>query len=119
MEFFLTPGSYSDTRALQLYPFDLPEGSQIIGDKAYNDYGMEDALHEAGLELAPLRKVNSKRPIPPWATYWRSFHRHAIETTGSLLERLLPHSIHAVTARGFEIKLAIFVLACSISCFPW
>jgi hypothetical protein len=119
VEFFLTPGSYSDTRVLLLYLFDLPEGARIMGDKAYNDYGMEDALHEAGLELAPLRKKNSKRAIPPWATYLRSYYRHAIETTGSLLERLLPHSIHAITARGFELKLATFILACSINCLPW
>jgi len=31
----------------------------------------------------------------------------------------LPHSIHAITSRGFELKLAIFVLACSINYLPW
>lgn len=41
-----------------------------------------------------------------------------VETTGSLIERLLPKSIHAVTARGFELKVALFVLACSIN-FLW
>jgi hypothetical protein len=34
-----------------------------------------------------------------------------IETTGSLLERRLPKSIHAVTAVGFELKVVLFVLA--------
>jgi len=32
-----------------------------------------------------------------------------------LIECLLPKHIHAVTARGFEIKVALFVLACSIN----
>jgi hypothetical protein len=32
-----------------------------------------------------------------------------VETAGSLLERLLPKSIHAVTAEGFELKVALFV----------
>ena len=41
-----------------------------------------------------------------------------IETTGSLIERLLPKSIYAVTAKGFELKVALFVLACSIN-FLW
>jgi hypothetical protein len=41
-----------------------------------------------------------------------------VETTGSLIERLLPKSIHAVTAKGFELKVALFVLACSIN-FLW
>jgi hypothetical protein len=32
-----------------------------------------------------------------------------------LVERLLPKSIHAVTPQGFELKVALFVLACSFS----
>jgi DDE family transposase len=47
VEFFLTPGSWSDTRALKLYHFDLPEGSLLTGDKAYNDYAFEDLLQVA------------------------------------------------------------------------
>jgi hypothetical protein len=31
------------------------------------------------------------------------------------VERLLPKSIHAITAEGFELKGALFVLACSFS----
>jgi len=42
----------------------------------------------------------------------------AVETTGSLIARLLPKSIHAVTAKGFELKVALFVFACSIN-FHW
>jgi hypothetical protein len=42
-------------------------------------------------------------------------HRKIIETTGSLVERPLPKSIHAVTPQGFELKVALFVLACSFS----
>lgn len=34
--------------------------------------------------------------------------RKIVETTGSLVERLLPKSIHAVTAKGFELKVALF-----------
>jgi len=114
VEFFLTPGGYSDTKALTLYQFDLPEGSKITGDRAYNDYDVEDALHEAGLHLIPLRKKNSKRPLPPWVFYLMSSYRHNIETTGSMIERILPKHIHAVTNAGFELKVALFVLACSI-----
>ena len=42
VEFFLTPASFSDTPSLKQYWLDLPEGSTITGDKAYNDYGVED-----------------------------------------------------------------------------
>jgi hypothetical protein len=115
VEFFLTAGSYSDTRALKLYLFDLPDGSQATGDKAYNDYEVEDLINAAGISFIPLRKKNSKRPLPPWVHYLRSSYRKIIETTGSLIEQLLPKHIHAVTPRGFELKVALFVLACSIN----
>jgi len=118
VEFFLEPGAFSDTSALGLYHFDLPEGSFVTGDKAYNDYTLEDLMREAGIELIPLRKKNSLRPVPAYMTYFQASIRKIIETTGSLIERLLPKSIHAVTAKGFEIKVALFVLAASIN-FLW
>jgi hypothetical protein len=90
VEFFLTPGSYSDTSAFKQYNFDLPEGSQLTGDKAYNDYEVEDLINEAGISFLPIRKKNSKRPLPPWVHYLRSSYRKLIETTGSLIEQLYP-----------------------------
>jgi hypothetical protein len=48
-------------------------------------------------------------------TYLLSCYRKVIETTGSLIEKLLPKHIHAVTARGFELKVALFVLATSFN----
>ena len=93
-------------------------GSWLTGDKAYNDYTVEDILHDAERELLPMRKKNSLRPLPPYFQYLQASVRKLVETTGSLIERLLPKSIHAVTARGFELKVALFVLACSIN-FLW
>jgi DDE family transposase len=118
VEFFLTPGAFSDTRALALYNFDLPAQSWVTGDRAYNDYTIEDVMREAGIELLPLRKKNSLRPVPAYMRYLQFAVRKIVETTGSLIERLLPKSIHAVTARGFELKVALFVLASSIN-FLW
>lgn len=117
VEFFLTPGSWSDTRALKMYRFDLPEDALITGDKAYNDYGLEDMMKVANLNLLPLRKSNSHRQLPSGLTYLLSCCRKIIETTGSLIERLLPKHIHAVTARGFELKVALFVIAASFNAF--
>jgi hypothetical protein len=118
VEFFLMPGSFSDTSALALYNFDLPKHAWITGDKAYNNYTIEDMMRAAGLELLPFRKKNSLRPVPPHMFYLQSTVRKIVETTGSLIERLLPKSIHAVTAKGFELKVALFVLAASIN-FLW
>ena len=47
VECFLTPGSSSDVRARQTFQFDVPEGSCIYADKAYNDYALEDVMREA------------------------------------------------------------------------
>jgi len=40
-----------------------------------------------------------------------------IESTDSLIEQLLPKHIHEVTPQGFELKIAIFVLAASFNFF--
>lgn len=116
VECFLLPGEASDTGALQWYQFDLPAGSTILGDKAFNVYWIEDDLHEVDIALCPLRKKNSKRMLPPWETYLRQLERKYIETTGSMLMQRFPKTIHAVTATGFELKIVLFLLAYSLDC---
>jgi hypothetical protein len=114
IEFVLTPGADSDAKVLKQLNLDLPDNAILTGDKAYNDYAYEDLLREVGLFLIPLRKVNSKRPLEPALTYLMATARKAIETTGSLIERLLPKHIHSVTAQGFELKLGCFIIACAL-----
>jgi len=115
IEFFLTPGSTSDVCGLFGFDFDLPEGATIIADKAYNLFWFEELLKEAGIRLLPIRKKNSKRPHLPWERGLQWLCRQQVETSGSLLDRKLPKSIHAVTADGFELKIVLFVLAFSLS----
>jgi len=76
---------------------------------------MVSNLAETAYPVKVGRAKNSKRPHPPWVHYLMASARKLIETTGSLIERLLPKHIHAVTARGFELKVALFVLACSFN----
>jgi hypothetical protein len=45
------------------------------------------------------------------------YYRKMIETAGSLIEQRLPKSIHAVTPQGFELKVVLFVVAYSLSCY--
>jgi hypothetical protein len=117
IECYLMPGSYSDVRVLKTFQLDLPEGSHIYADKAYNDYDLEDALIEAvHIQLCPIRKKHSKRTVPPYLAYVQHYYRKMIETVGSLIERIMPKTIHAVTSAGFELKVFLFVLAYSINC---
>lgn len=118
VELFLTPGAYGDVEALRDFAFDLPEGSLVYADKAYNDYQIEDLLQEVSpIALFPIRKKNSKRTLPSYVSFAQHYYRKRIETVGSMLERMLPKSIHAVTSEGFELKVALFVLASSCSCY--
>ena len=64
VECVLTPGSVSDVQVLKGYAYDLPPGSVVYADQAYNDYEIEDLLTEVEhVRLLPVRKKNSKRPL--------------------------------------------------------
>jgi hypothetical protein len=118
VECFLTPGGFGDVDALKYYAYELPDGSIIYADKAYNDYEIEDLLKAVDhIQLIPIRKKNSKRALPPYISFVQSYHRKRVETAGSLIEQLLPKSIHAVTSQGFELKVALFVIASSLNCY--
>ncbi len=116
VEFFLTPGSFADVKGLKVFPFALPEGSVVYADKAYTDYEVEDLLLEAEkIQLSAMRKRNSRRPVPAYVQFVQHYKRKIIETSGSLISQFLPKSIHAVTSKGFELKIMLFVLALSVN----
>ncbi len=116
VEFFLTPGSFADISGLNLFDFDLPPDSVIYADRAYNSNYLEDLLQEANqTSLQPMRKKGSIRPFPPYTRFLQYYFRKRIETSGSLIAQMLPKSIHAVTAAGFELKVVLFVIALSTS----
>ena len=116
VEFSLEAGSEADVTVFKGLDLDLPEGSTIFADKAYTDYDYEDLLEEAGLHLKAQRKKNSKRPLLAWEEFLGKPIRQYIETVFSRLASLFARKIHAVTPRGFELKIVCFLLAFSIQC---
>src|SRR4030095_15238492 len=73
VECFLTYGGFGDVDALKYYAYELPDGSIIFADKAYNDYEIEDLLQEVDhIQLIPMRKKNSKRVLPPSISFVQS-----------------------------------------------
>lgn len=114
VEFTLAPGAEDDLPLFKEFDLDLAEGATIYADKSYNDYGWEEFLQEAGIALKPLRKKNSKRAIEPWAQFFRQRVRKRIETSFSQTTQFFAKTIHAVTARGFELKVVLFILAFTI-----
>jgi len=116
VEFVLTPGSCSDIKAFKNFDMDLPEGSTVYADKAYNDYEEEDLLAEATeIELAPQRKKNSKRQYSLCKEYIVNKQRKIVETVFSQIAGLLPKKIHAVTEAGVIIKIMMFLCSVSLS----
>jgi hypothetical protein len=116
VEFALAAGSEADVTIFKELELDLPEGSIICADKAYTDYDYEDLLEEVGLHLKAQRKKNSKRQMPAWEEFLGKPIRQYIETVFSQLTSLFPKKLHAVTPRGFELKIVCFLLAFSIQC---
>jgi hypothetical protein len=72
---------------------------------------LEDILRDNGICLLAARKTNSKRQHNPSTKYLISVRRKCIETAFSDIDKLMPESIHAVTAEGFLIKIIAFIWA--------
>jgi len=114
--FYITPGCESDVKALEKYELPLPSGSILTADKAYNSYELEDLLKNLdGISLMPLRKKNQNRQYEPLVKKVVKSIRKIVETSISCIQGLFPKAIVARTARGFELKLMMFLLAKSCS----
>ena len=80
----------------------------------FNEYFTEDTLVDAcKINLCPIRKKNATRPDSASVRYLQAVDRKRIETTFSQISRLMPESVHAITAKGFELNVFLFVLAFS------
>lgn len=121
VEFALAPGATSDLPVFREFDLELPDDAVIYADKLYTDYEYEDLLAEIGIEFRPLRKKNSKRPRPGWERYLDQHMRKQVETTNSQITALFPKVIHAVTPKGFELKIVCFILAFALRSLgsPW
>lgn len=110
VEFYIHAGSEADITGLRAMAVDLPDGSVLYTDNAYTDYALEDVFAEAtGGQQVTARQKNSKRPHSPAQQYLLQHFRKGIETTFSQLTARFPKHLHAVTAAGFVLKLALFI----------
>ena len=63
------------------------------------------------IKLRVQRKSNSKRKDEPWVRFLKEHMRKGIETTFSMLKALFLRKIHAVTFKGFLLKIMLFIVA--------
>lgn len=112
VEFCLMPGRENDYAVLQRLPFQVAPESCIYMDAGYTHYETEDiALDAEGIHLMIGRRGNSTRPDPPYITYLKERMRKNIETIFSQVKAKMLRCIHAVTEKGFLLKVALFVIA--------
>jgi len=112
IEFMLTPGNCSDVIGFKNMDLELPRGSFIFGDKAYNNYDFEDALQkEKGITLVPKRKSNQKRSNKKELEQMLREKRNKIETVFSSITSRMPRYIKARTETGFCLKIIFLILA--------
>ena len=117
VETVLAPGCRNDTEIMKAFDYNLPEGSIVYGDKAFNDYHFEDMIKELkNVHITPLRKKNSYRQHDTGTKIWIKMIRQRVETSFSQISAFFPKSIHAVTSKGFELKTLLFVIAFAFQC---
>lgn len=114
------PGSAHDSRFLQALPLDFASGDKVYADShrgngAFINYDLEDTYADENVALLVQRKSNSKRKDANYQAFLKEYMRKAVETEFSVITALMPSTIHAVTFKGFQIKLLAFILAFSIN----
>jgi hypothetical protein len=115
VEFHIHAGAESEQTGQRGLPLDLPAGSVLYTDAGYTDYVAEDIFNQAsGSQQQTARRKNSKRPHRPAQTFLLQYFRKRIETCFSQLTARFPKQIHAVTAQGFALKIALFIFAHSL-----
>lgn len=112
VEFHIHAGGESEQAGRRGLLLDLPAGSLLYADAGYTDYVAEDLFNEAsGSQQQTARRKDSKRPHHPAQSFLLQYFRKRIETCFSQLTARFPKHIHAVTAEGFALKIALFIFA--------
>lgn len=110
--FGFVPGSEHDVQALKKLPLELPAESEVFAGSAYTNYAIEGQLMETDLiALKVHRRSNAKRTDSVSAAFIKECMRKRIETTISEIKGLFLRKRHAVTLKGWLLKIALFVFA--------
>jgi hypothetical protein len=111
IELFISSGSMHDIKALKHLTLNLPGQSILLADAAYTDYQLEERFKkERDITMVVKRKKNAKKaPLANNPNLYKK--RKYIESVISAILSLTSRTIHAITQRGLELKLRLFVLA--------
>jgi hypothetical protein len=111
VEFLVTAGKVHDNAAMQGMDIDLPEKSNLYGDAAYlNEEEKELLKTYQSIDLKAATKKNLKVQNT-WAEELENkYFRKSVENVFSQINYTFPRTIHAVTAKGFLLKILITIL---------
>lgn len=116
VEFGFVPGSEHDSLALRKLPLELPAESEVFADSAYTNYEIEDQLLETDqIALKVHRKSNATRKDSVSAAFIKEYKRKRVETTISEIKGLFLRKIHAVTFKGWLLKITLFIFAFTLN----
>lgn len=116
VEFSYVPGSENDSVSLKKLPIALPAESEVFADSAYTNYEIEDQMMECDqVALKVHRKSNSKRKDSASAAFIKEYMRKRVETTISEIKGLFLRKIHAVTFKGWLLKITLFIFAFTLN----
>lgn len=115
VEVMLAPASEADVAAFKSLALDLPPGARVWADAGYLDDSERALLREsADLDLVSQRRGNCRVQLLPCVRYLCKRGRERVETVFSQVAADFGRGIRAVTARGFELKAFLTVLAYSL-----
>ena len=115
VEFAFLPGAAFDARAYNVLPLCLPPGAEVYGDCAFVSEALETLAREhEGVAMCVCLRRDSVRRQRPEIEARKQIIRHPVEAAFSGLLSHFGRHIHAVTFRGFQLKVLLFVLAHSL-----
>ena len=114
VEYCFTVGNTHDIDGLRQMPLAFSQKSTLFADSAYTDYLLEEMLADDDINLLAARKQNANKKHEPWVEYIISTLRKKVETSFSDIAKYFPKNIHAVTDKGFLIKLIAFIFGYTI-----
>lgn len=111
IDYLVVAGSLHNSTDFQMMNIDLPANSQLFAHSAYTMYEIEDLYREVEkIELLVEKKSNIKIKDTPTEAFLKKQYRKRIETTFSQITERFPKKIHAVTIKGFLIKILLILL---------
>lgn len=117
IEISISSGSTHDNTAFQAMNIDLPPNAELYADAAYINYLQKELLETQGIKLKFATKKNSINRNTWFQELEIDYFRRPIENVFSQIVAKFPAKIHAVTKKGFVLKVIMQILTFMLTNF--